>query len=81
MVGAPPPEEDVSVNVAMTMFTEKRLLGSCHAPRDVPRLVELWRSGRLDLDAMVTARRPLAEVDEALDDMAAGRGLRTVLIP
>lgn len=85
MVGAPPPEQDASVNVALTMFTEKRLvgslLGSCHAPRDVPRLVDLWQSGRLDLDAMITARRPLTEVNEALDDLAAGRGLRTVLVP
>lgn len=85
MVGAPPPEQDASVNVALTMFTEKRLvgslLGSCHAPRDVPRLVDLWQSGRLDLDAMITARRSLTEVNEALDDLAAGRGLRTVLVP
>lgn len=85
MVGAPPPEETAAVNVAATMFTEKRLvgslLGSCSASRDIPRLVGLWRSGRLDLDAMVTARRPLDEVNEALDDLADGRGLRTVLLP
>ena len=66
------------------MFTEKRLvgslLGSCWAPRDIPRLVELWRAGRLDLDSMVTARRPLDEVNEAIEDLEAGRGLRTVLM-
>jgi Zn-dependent alcohol dehydrogenase len=28
---------------------------------------------------MVTARRPVAEVNEAFDDMRAGRGVRTVL--
>jgi Zn-dependent alcohol dehydrogenase len=39
----------------------------------------LWRAGRLDLDAMVTARRPLEEVNEAIEDLEAGRGLRTVL--
>ncbi len=84
MVGAPPPEQEAKVNVAITMFTEKRLigslLGSCYAPRDIPRLVELWRAGRLDLDAMITSRRPLEQVNEALDDMAAGIGLRTVLL-
>ncbi len=84
MVGAPPPEEQASVNVAVTMFTEKRLvgslLGSCYAPRDIPRLIELWQAGRLDLDAMVTSRRPLEQANEALDDMAAGKGLRTVLV-
>jgi Zn-dependent alcohol dehydrogenase len=83
MVGAPPPDEEARVNVAVTMFTEKRLvgslLGSCEAPRDIPRLVGLWRSGRLDLDAMVTARRPLEQIDDALADLRAGRGLRTVM--
>jgi Zn-dependent alcohol dehydrogenase len=28
---------------------------------------------------MVTARRPLAEINEAVADMAAGRGIRTVM--
>jgi Zn-dependent alcohol dehydrogenase len=28
---------------------------------------------------MITARRPLAEVNEAMADMSAGVGLRTVL--
>lgn len=83
MVGAAPVDDDLSLVPALAMFTEKRLvgslLGSCWAPRDIPRMVELWRAGRLDLDAMVTARRPLEEVNEAIEDMEAGRGLRTVL--
>ena len=84
MVGAPPPDQNASLNVATAMFMEKRvigsLLGSCWAPRDIPRLVALWRAGRLDLDGMVTARRPLEQVNDALDDLDAGRGLRTVLM-
>jgi S-(hydroxymethyl)glutathione dehydrogenase / alcohol dehydrogenase len=55
------------------------LLGSCNGRRDIPRLLGLWRAGRLDLEGMITARRPLAEINDALDDMTAGRGLRTVL--
>ncbi len=84
MVGAAPIDDVVSVSPVATMFSEKRLvgslLGSCWAPRDIPRMVELWRSGRLDLDAMVTARRPLEEINEAIDDLEAGRGLRTVMM-
>ena len=84
MVGAAPVEDQVQVNPALTMFTEKRLvgslLGSCWAPRDLPRLVALWRAGRLDLEAMVTSRRPLEQVNEAVADLEAGRGLRSVLV-
>jgi S-(hydroxymethyl)glutathione dehydrogenase/alcohol dehydrogenase len=66
------------------MFSEKKLvgslLGSCWGPRDIPRLVALWRAGKLDLESMVTSRRPLEEVNEALADLEAGNGLRTVLM-
>lgn len=83
MVGAAPVDDEFSLVPALAMFTEKRLvgslLGSCWAPRDIPRLVDLWRAGRLDLDAMVTARRPLEQINEAIEDLEAGRGLRTVL--
>lgn len=83
MVGAAPVDDEFSLVPALAMFTEKRLvgslLGSCWAPRDIPRLVDLWRAGRLDLDSMVTARRPLEQINEAIEDMEAGRGLRTVL--
>ncbi|MFN8051821.1 MAG: Zn-dependent alcohol dehydrogenase [Acidimicrobiales bacterium] len=83
IVGAAPVDDDARLNVVTAMFMEKRivgtLLGGCHAPRDFPRLVALWQSGLLDLDAMVTNRRPFDEVNEAMDDMRAGRGVRTVL--
>ena len=62
---------------------EKRLIGtvtgSCNAARDFPRFVGLWRVGALDLDLMVSFRRPIAEINEGFDDLRAGRGIRTVL--
>jgi S-(hydroxymethyl)glutathione dehydrogenase / alcohol dehydrogenase len=83
MVGAAPVEDHVRVQAALAMFTEKRLvgslLGSCWGPRDIPRLIELWRAGRLDLEGMISTRRPLAEVNEAIADLEAGVGIRTVL--
>ena len=65
------------------MITERKLMGSflggCNGRRDIPRLLDLWRAGHLDLEGMITARRPLAEINEAFADMTAGVGLRTVL--
>lgn len=84
LVGAAPMTDSVSVNPVTMMFVEKgikgSLLGSSLASRDIPRLVELWRAGRLPLDQMVTARLPLAEVNDAVRDAEAGKGLRTVLM-
>jgi S-(hydroxymethyl)glutathione dehydrogenase / alcohol dehydrogenase len=83
-VGAPPIDQGISIpGVVGFTATEKRLvgclLGSVHAQRDIPRLLALWRSGRLDLDGMITERLPLAEAEAGLDRLRNPRGIRTVL--
>lgn len=83
-VGAPPIDQGIALKpAALLVISGKKLmgcvLGSCHSLREIPRLVDLWRNGRLDLEALVTARRPLEEINQAMDDLAASRGIRTVL--
>lgn len=83
-VGAAPMEDAIHVAPA-ALFTlqEKKLLGcalgSSNSLRDIPRLLSLWRAGRLDLEGLVTAHRPLDEINRAMDDLRTGRGIRTVL--
>ncbi|HEY5155169.1 MAG TPA: Zn-dependent alcohol dehydrogenase [Acidimicrobiales bacterium] len=84
MVGVPPLDETLVIDSpALFAFTEKKLvgclLGGVNSPRDIPRMVDLWRSGHLDLEALITSRRPLAEINEAFEDLRASRGVRTVL--
>lgn len=83
-VGAPPFEDKITLeNVVLFAATEKKLcgclLGSCNSLREIPRMIALWRAGQLDLEGLITSRRPLAEVNEGFADMAAGRGIRTVI--
>lgn len=54
-------------------------LGGCNALREIPRFISLYRSGRLDLEGLITARRPLAQINEAFADMRSSLGIRTVL--
>jgi S-(hydroxymethyl)glutathione dehydrogenase/alcohol dehydrogenase len=54
-------------------------MGSCNSLHEIPRLSGLWQSEQIDLENMVTNRRPLEEINEAFDDLQAGRGIRTVL--
>lgn len=84
MVGVPSLDDPLTIDLpAVLAAGGKRLvgtlLGDCDSRRDIPRLVGLAGSGHLDLEALVTARRPLAEVNEALDDLRSGVGIRTVL--
>jgi Zn-dependent alcohol dehydrogenase len=83
-VGAPSIEESITISPAVLFTTmEKKLLGcllgSSNSLREIPRLLALWRTGQLDLEALITARRPLDEVDDAFADLEAGRGIRTVI--
>lgn len=84
LVGAGPLGDAITIDPAVVfMASERRLigsfLGSSNSPREIPRLLSLWRAGKLDLEGMISRQRPLAEVNEAFDDMRAARGLRTVL--
>ncbi len=82
-VGAAPITDTIEIPAAIFTLSEKRLLGcalgSCNSVRDIPRLLALWRAGRLDLEALITRRRPLAEINDAFADLRAARGVRTVL--
>jgi Zn-dependent alcohol dehydrogenase len=83
-VGAAPITDAITIApAALFTISEKKImgctLGSCHSVRDIPRFLALWRAGRLDLEALITTRRPLADVNQAFDDLRASRGIRTVI--
>ncbi len=63
---------------------EKRIQGSTMGSNrfriDMPRYLDLYRQGRLKLDELVSARRPLREVNEAFAALKAGNVARTVLM-
>ena len=55
-------------------------LGSAQLDVDIPRLIDLYVDGALELDALVSRRLPLGELPEAFDRMRAGEGLRQVVV-
>jgi S-(hydroxymethyl)mycothiol dehydrogenase len=54
--------------------------GDCLPSRDFPMLIDLYLSGRLDLDGFVTDRVPLEGVEDAFDRMERGEVLRSVVV-
>ncbi|MFT4025523.1 MAG: Zn-dependent alcohol dehydrogenase [Novosphingobium sp.] len=56
------------------------LMGSNVFPVDVPRLVDFYMAGKLHLDAMISRRIGLGEVNEAFAEMKDGRIARSVVI-
>ncbi len=55
------------------------LLGSTRFPIDLPRLVQLYLDGKLDLDTMVAERITLDGVNDALAKLRTGDTVRSVI--
>jgi aryl-alcohol dehydrogenase len=55
------------------------MLGDQTAARIVPRLLDLYRQGRLSVDRLITTY-PLAEINDAARDTVSGKTLKAVLV-
>ncbi|MCY3919450.1 MAG: Zn-dependent alcohol dehydrogenase [Chloroflexi bacterium] len=64
-------------------LSEKRLIGCMYGStrfrEHMPKLMDLYRQGRLDLSALVTERMPLEDVNVAFEKMKTGEVARSVL--
>ncbi len=85
IVGLPPVGSTARFDPLALAEADQRILGSNYGSIDphvdIPKLVDQFMGGLIDLESMVSARRPLEEAAEALDDLAAGSALRQLLIP
>jgi len=84
LVGVPTP--DMRLEMPMIDFFSRggslksSWYGDCLPSRDFPYLVDLYQQGKLDLDAFVTERIALDQVEEAFTKMHHGDVLRSVVI-
>ena len=49
--------------------------GSCNPPVDFPKLVDLFQNGQFKVDEMVSRRYALSEINDAYENLAAGKDL------
>ncbi len=55
-------------------------MGEVVLARDIPWMVDLWRQGRLKLEALVSGRWPLERINEAIADTVSGAARRNVIL-
>jgi alcohol dehydrogenase (nicotinoprotein) len=55
------------------------LFGDCNPTTDIPRLLDLYRTGELKLDELITNRYSLEQVDEGYADLLAGTNVRGII--
>jgi S-(hydroxymethyl)glutathione dehydrogenase/alcohol dehydrogenase len=53
--------------------------GGARGRTDVPRIVDWYMNGKIEIDPLITAQLPLERINEAFDRMHAGEGVRTVV--
>lgn len=79
----PASETQVTMSALELTTYEKQvrgsLFGSSNPRADIPRFLELYRSGKLKLEELVTRTYSLDEVNVGYDDMRNGRNLRGVI--
>jgi S-(hydroxymethyl)glutathione dehydrogenase/alcohol dehydrogenase len=76
-----------ATEVTMSLFEltlmQKELVGSIfggsNPRRDIPRLLRLYKEGKLKLDELITTEYKLDEVNQGYDDMRNGKNLRGLI--
>jgi len=84
LVGLPALDVSVTLPAMLGIILAERTIkgcwyGSSSVQRDVPRLVELYRSGELQVEPLVSDRIGLADVNPALERLQAGQVARSVI--
>jgi len=76
--------EGTPIDAFSLVMQEKALLGCFYGssrPRiDMPRILDLYRRGRLQLDELVTRRYPLDQINEAYADLQSSQAGRGVIV-
>jgi S-(hydroxymethyl)glutathione dehydrogenase/alcohol dehydrogenase len=84
-VGMPAYREQTRVALPVVPFFGERWVtgsyyGSANLQRDIPRLVDLYLGGKLDLDALVARRYSLDRVNTAFADLTGGKPGRGIIV-
>lgn len=76
-------QPDLPFNPSDFVLWQKTLRGSlnggCNPRNDIPDMLAMWEAGQLDLDGLVTKEYRLEQINEAYEDLLAGKNIRGVI--
>lgn len=85
LIGIPRRDAVLSLPAGTIVRMERRVLGSIYGSskpeRDFAHTLDLYRSGRLPIDRLVSHRLPLEKVERGFELMLSGNAIRVVLEP
>ena len=54
--------------------------GGARGRTDVPKIVDMYMEGRINIDSLITHTMPLDDINKAFDLMHAGESIRSVVL-
>lgn len=83
-VGLPPVDQKLDVRGLALVLQEKSIIGSLYGSRSpseqIPRLLDLYREGKLMLDELISHRFSLDQINEAFDTLESGQMTRGLIL-
>lgn len=76
-------DTEVTLNLAMLTLMQKNLQGTIFGGGnpyyDIPQLLSMYKTGKLNLDDMITRQYRLEQINDGYQDMLEGRNIRGVI--
>ncbi len=83
-IGLPHPDHQFSISAVTLSAMEKTVKGSyqgsCTPTRDIPRFIDMFHSGQLPVDQLLTDTIKLEEINEGFDRLHKGEVARQVIL-
>ena len=80
----PHPKARLEISPVTLVGQEKSLkgsyLGGCVPSRDIPAYIELYKSGRLSVEKLISHRMKLDEINDGFERLASGNALRQIIL-
>jgi S-(hydroxymethyl)glutathione dehydrogenase/alcohol dehydrogenase len=84
VVGMAAEDDAVTINALSLPRTEKTIMGSYYGSArpwvDLPRMVDLYMSGQIQVDALISRTYPLDDINIAYDALGKGEVARSILL-
>lgn len=84
VVGVAKPDDTTSIRTRTLAFEQKTIkgsyIGSARPHLDFPRLINLYKAGKLKLDELITRTYSIDDAPQAFADLVAGKNARGVVI-
>jgi S-(hydroxymethyl)glutathione dehydrogenase / alcohol dehydrogenase len=84
IVGMAPEDDQVTLNALSIPRTEKVIMGSWYGSArpwvDLPKMVDLYLSGRIKVDPLISRTYPLEEINSAYEALEKGEVARSILV-